>query len=147
MPRSVNLGSILIASFGAALLLEAWWAGVASQWFAAARFWAALHPQAALRGLAGSAVGFIVLAWGLRKGYRWAWLAAMTWTIAWAGLVTAVLIIFLFGGTAKSQSLAVSFARSHPLALLAGAVSAGALYGGLLCLARKDARAYFIVRP
>jgi hypothetical protein len=143
MPRSVHIGSILVAAFGAALLLEAWWIGVGPRWFEAARFWEELHTPAALRGLAGSAVGFFVLAWGLRRGFRWAWLAAMTWIIAWTGMVTALLFVFVFGTTAQSESLIIKFVREHPLESLLGGISAGALYGSLLYLGRKDARVFF----
>ena len=143
MPHAVGIGSILVAAFGAALLLEAWWIGVGPRWFETARFWDELHTPSALRGLAGSAVGFFILAWGLRKGFRWAWLAAMTWIIAWTGLVTALLFVFLFGITAESESLLVKFVREHPMESLLGGISAAMLYGSLLCLGRKDARAFF----
>ena len=147
MPRSVRIGSILIAMFGAGLWLEALWAGAGPRWFAASRSWAALHPPMALRGLIASGLGFFVLAWGLRKGYRWAWFTAMTWTIAWAGLVIALLGIFLLGRTSEGELLIVSFMRAYPLESLAGGGSAAALLGSLAYLCRKDARAYFRSGP
>ena len=101
----------------------------------------------ALRGLIASGLGFFVLAWGLRKGYRWAWFTAMTWTIAWAGLVIALLGIFLLGRTSEGEILIVRFMRAYPLESLAGGGSAAALLGSLAYLCRKDARAYFRSGP
>ena len=137
---------MLLSIFGALLLLQALWASVGPRWFPAAQFWAALHTTTALRGLLGSAFGFFILTWGLLRKYRWAWLAAAVWTIAWAGLLTAVLLIFLIGQTPESENLLLHFARERPLETALGAIGSGALYASLVYLWRKDARTYFLLR-
>jgi hypothetical protein len=93
-----------------------------------------------------SAFGFFILAWGLLRKYRWAWLAAAVWTLAWAGLLSAVVFVFIFGETAESESLLFRFTREHPLETLLGIVATGILFGSLIHLWRKDVRIYFLMR-
>jgi hypothetical protein len=146
MPRSAHIASALLAVFGVMLLLQALWASVGPRWFPSAQFLADLHTTTALQGLLVSAFGFFSLAWGLLRKYRWAWLAAAVWTLAWAGLLSAVVFIFIFGETAASENLLYSFARDHPLEIFLGTVAAGTLFASLAHLWRKEVRTYFLMR-
>jgi hypothetical protein len=146
MSRSVRIASALLAVFGAFLLLQTLWASVGPRWFPAAQFLADLHTTTGLRGLFVSAFGFFILAWGLLRQYRWAWLAAAVWTLAWAGLLSAVVFIFVFGETAESESFLYSFLRDHPLETLLGAIATASLFASVAHLWRKEVRTYFLMR-
>jgi len=133
----LRLSAGLYAVFGILLLLEGVWIVVGRSGFAVATHWAELHPSEGvpLPVLAGA--GFLVLAWGLLRRYRWAWLVAFTWALIWVIPGVALLGLLLF------HPVGAVWAHSHHVETGLAILSVPCLVANLVILSLPTVRRAF----